>query len=75
MASKFEERVRHSLERMMDVYDKSIQDVQKYLQWLEINFIDEHPIYFAFFEELNDTYEVVKVEVQLKEFISKEEIQ
>ena len=59
----------------MDVYDKSIQDVQKYLQWPEINFQDEHPIYFSFFQELEDTYEVVKEEVQSKEFISKEDIQ
>ena len=38
LASKFEERTRQSLVGMMDVYDKSIQDVQKYLQWPEINF-------------------------------------
>ena len=49
---------------MMDVYDKSVQDVQKYLQWFEINFQDEHPISFSFFEELKDTYEVIKAEVQ-----------
>jgi hypothetical protein len=36
--SKFEERARHILVGMMDVYDKSVQDVQKYLQWPEINF-------------------------------------
>ena len=64
-----------SLAGMMDVYDRSIQDVQKYLQWPEINFRDEHPISFSFFQELKDTYEVVKVEVQSKEFISKEGIQ
>ena len=49
LASKFEERARQSLERMMDVYDKSVQDVQKYLQWPDINFRDEHPVSFAFF--------------------------
>lgn len=58
----------------MDVYEKTVQDVQKYLQWPEINFRDEHPIPFAFFQKLEDIYEVVKAEVQSKEFISKEDI-
>ena len=38
LASKFEERARQSLAGMMDVYDRSVQEVQKYLQWPEINF-------------------------------------
>ena len=59
----------------MDVYDRSIQDVQKYLQWVKINLWEEHPISFSFYQELKDTYEVIKEEVQLKEFISKEDIQ
>ena len=37
LASKFEEKERQSLARMMDVYD-----VQIYIQWPEINFRDEH---------------------------------
>lgn len=48
---------------MMNVYDKSVQDVQKYIQWREINFRDEHAISFAFFQDLKDTYEVFKAEV------------
>ena len=48
---------------MMNVYDKSIQDVQRYLQWPEINLRNEHPIYFAFFQELKHKYEVTKEEV------------
>ena len=48
---------------MMDVYDKSVKDVHKYRQWPKINFQDEHPISFDFFQELEDTYEVVKEEV------------
>ena len=64
MASKFAERDMKSLAGIMDVYDKLVQDVHKYLQWPEIHFRDEHPIYFAFFQELKDRYEVVKVEVQ-----------
>ena len=75
LASKFEERARQSLARMMDVYDKSVQEVQKYLQWPEINFRDEHPISFSFFQEIEGTYEVIKAEVQSKELISKEGIQ
>ena len=35
---KFEEMAGQSLAGMKDVYEKSIQDVQKYLQWPEINF-------------------------------------
>ena len=60
---------------MMDVYDKSVQDVKRYPQWPEINFIDEHPICFYFFHEIKDKYELTKAEVQAKEVISKEDIQ
>ena len=60
---------------MMDVYEKSIYDVQRYLQWTEINFRDEHPVSFAFFQELEDKYEMIKAKVQVKEIISKDEIQ
>ena len=60
---------------MMDVYDKSVQDVQKYLQWPKINFRDEHLIYFSFFQELEDKYQVTKAKVQEEEVISKEDIQ
>ena len=51
---------------MMDVYDRSVEYVQRYLQWPEINFKDEHPISFSFFQEIEDKYEVTKVEVQEK---------
>lgn len=60
---------------MMDVYDKSVYDVQRYLQWPEINFGVEYPISFAFFQELEDKYEMTKVEVHVKEVISKDVIQ
>ena len=56
VASKLEEKARQSLVGMMDVYDKSVYDVQRYLQWLEINLRDEHPIFFAFFQKLKDKY-------------------
>jgi hypothetical protein len=63
LASMFEEKVRQSLAGMMDVYDKLVYDVQIYLQWPEINFIDEHPISFAFFQEIEDKYEMTKEKV------------
>jgi hypothetical protein len=58
--SMFKERARKSMVGMMDVYDKLVQDVRKYLQWPEINFQDEYSISFYFFQELEDTYKVVK---------------
>ena len=60
---------------MMKLYKKSIYDVQIYIQWPEINFEDEHPVSFSFFQELEDRYERIGVEVQVKEVISKEYIQ
>ena len=63
LASKFKEKVRKSLVGMMDVYDKSFYDVQRYLQWPDINFRDEHPISFSFFQDLEDKYKITKVEV------------
>ena len=59
----------------MDLYEKSIYDIQRYIQWPEINFEDEHSFSFAFFQKLEDIYEKIKVEVQAKEVISKEDIQ
>lgn len=59
---------------MMDMYDKSVYDVQIYLQWPQINFRDEHVISSAFFQELKDKYEMTKVGVQEKEVISKDDI-
>ena len=33
LASKFEEKVRQSLSGMINIYGKSVQDIQKYPQW------------------------------------------
>ena len=66
LASKFEGRETQSLVGMMDVYDKSIYDVQRYLQSPKVNFRDEHPFFFSFFQELEDKYEMTKEEVQEK---------
>ena len=59
----------------MDLYKKSIHDIQRYIQWPEINLKDEHPIPFSFFQKLEDSYEKIKAEVRAKEVISKEYIQ
>ena len=60
---------------MMDLYEKSIYDIQRYIQWPEISFEDEHPVPYALFKQLEDNYEKIKAEVQEKEIISKEDIQ
>ena len=60
LASKFEEKARQNLVGMMDLYEKSIYDVQRYIKWPRINFRDEHPISFDFFQELEDRYENIK---------------
>ena len=75
LASIFEERARKNLAGMMELYEKSIYDIERYIQWSEINFEDEHLVHFSFFQELEDRYENIKVEVQAKEVISKEDIQ
>ena len=75
LAYKFEEKARKNIFRMMELYEKSIYDIQRYIQWPEINFKDENIVSFSFFQELEDRYEKIKVEVQAKEVISKEDIQ
>ena len=75
LAFRFEEKARQNLAGMMELYEKSIYDVQRYIQWPEINFGDEHPVSFSFFQELEERYEKIKGEVQAKEVISKEHIQ
>jgi hypothetical protein len=52
LASIFEERARYNLAGMMELYEKSIYDIQRYIQWPEINFENEHPVPFGFFQEL-----------------------
>ena len=55
----------------MELYEKSIYDVQRYIQCPDINFRDEHIVSFAFFQELEYKYEMIKVVVQAKEVIPK----
>ena len=75
LTSRFEERARQSLARMTDLYKKFIYDIQRYIQWPEINFKDEHSVPFSLFQNLEDRYEKIKVEVRAKGVISKEDIQ
>ena len=63
LASIFEERDRQNLARMMELYEKSIYDIHRFIQWPEINFEDEHTVSFSFFQELKERYERIKVEV------------
>ena len=49
LASIFEENSRKDLAGMMDLYEKSIYDIQRYIQWPKINFEDEHPVSYALF--------------------------
>ena len=75
LASRFEENARQNIVGMMDLYEKYIYDIQRYIQWPKINLEDEHPITFAFFQKLEDKYEKIKEEVQAKYVISKKDIQ
>ena len=59
----------------MDLYDKYIYDIQRYIKWPEINLEDEHWVPYAFFQKLEDSYEKIKADVRAKEVISKEDIQ
>ena len=75
LASRSEENARKNIAGMMDLYEKSIYDIQRYIQWPKINLKDEHLADFAFFQKLEDSYEKIKAEVRAKEVISKEYIQ
>ena len=74
LVSQFEENARKDLAGMMDLYEKVTYDIQRYVQWLEINFEDEHPVPYVLFTQLEDNFEKIKVEVRSKEIISKEDI-
>ena len=59
----------------MDLYEKSTYDIQRYIQWPEINFEEDHPIPITMFEKMEKYFEKVKVEVQVKKEFSMEYIQ
>ena len=52
LASRFEENARQNIAGMMDLYEKSIYDIQRYIQCHEINLEDEHLVPFAYFQKL-----------------------
>ena len=58
----------------MDLYERSTYDIQRYIQWLEINFEDEHPVSYALFKQFDKDFVKVQEEVQAKEEFSKEDI-
>ena len=57
LASRFKENARNDLGGMMDLYEKYIYDIKRYNKWPEISLEDEHPIPYAFFPKLEDSYE------------------
>ena len=59
---------------MMDLYERSTYDIQRYIQWPEINFEEEHPVPITLFEQIESEFERVKAEVQSKEEFSIEDI-
>ena len=63
LASRFEENSRKYFTGMMDLYEKYISDIQRYMHWLEVNFEDEHPVPYALLKQLEDNYEMIKVYV------------
>ena len=73
LASRFKENARKYLALMMDLYEKTIYDIQRYIQCLEINFKDKHLVPYALFKQLEDNFEKLKAEVRSKEIISKED--
>ena len=74
LASRFKENTRKDLAGMMDLYEKSTYDIQRYIQWPEINFKEEHPVPYTLFKQIEGDFEKVKVEVQAKEEFSIEDI-
>ena len=75
LVSSFEENARKDLSGMMDLYEKSTYDIQRYIQWPEINLEGEHPVPYTLFKQIESDFEKVKAEVQTKEEFSKEDVQ
>ena len=49
LASRFVDNFRQNLVGMMDLYEKTIYNIQRNIQWPEFNFKDEHLVPFSFF--------------------------
>ena len=48
---------------MMDLYEKTTYDIQRYIQWPEINFEENHLVSITVFKEIEKEFERVKAEV------------
>ena len=55
--SKFEEKVKQGIVGIMKIYTSNIQEMQKNVQWPEIDLWQEQPITFSFFQKLEKEYE------------------
>jgi hypothetical protein len=75
LASLFEENARKELAGMVDLHEKTTYDIQRYIQWSEINFEEDHPVPVIIFEEIEKDFERVKAKVQAKKEFSVEDIQ
>ena len=56
LASRFEENATKDLTTMMDLYEKNTYDIQRYIQWREINFEENHPVPITMFEEIEKDF-------------------
>ena len=59
----------------MDLYEKYTYDIQRYIQWPDINLEEEHPVPYTLFKKIEGDFEKFKTKVQAKEEFSKEDIQ
>ena len=50
LASQFEENARKDLTGMMDLYEKTTYDIQRYIKWPEINFEEDHLVPITVFD-------------------------
>ena len=73
--SKFEEKVKQSIAGIIKIYTSNIQEMQKNVQWLEMDLQHKQPMTFSFFYKLEKEYEAINAEVWAKNMILMEEIQ
>jgi hypothetical protein len=66
LASRFKENARKDLPGVMDLYEKSTYDIQRYVQWPEISFEEDHLVPITIFEKIEKDFEKVKAEVEVK---------
>ena len=52
LASRFKENARKYFAGMMDLYEKTTYDTQRYISWPEINFEENHRVPITVFEEV-----------------------